>query len=95
MMKYVQMDYEQKYIDTLWCEFTIEANHVKSGGDQDWKDINSGGALESKDANSPDSKFKISPHHLHIWPGRDRMFIAIPSIVSSSPLFLTLPLLSP
>ncbi|KAK3313078.1 hypothetical protein B0H66DRAFT_569497 [Apodospora peruviana] len=25
------------------------------------------------------SKFKISPNHLHIWPGREFMFIAIPS----------------
>jgi len=33
---------------------------------------------------SPDvlSKFRISPHHLHIWPGREFMFIAIPSEVS-------------
>ena len=30
---------------------------------------------------SPDAKFRISPNHLHIWPGRDFMFIAIPSEV--------------
>jgi kynurenine 3-monooxygenase len=28
------------------------------------------------------AKFKISPNHLHIWPGREFMFIAIPSVVS-------------
>ncbi|KAH7018564.1 kynurenine 3-monooxygenase [Microdochium trichocladiopsis] len=29
--------------------------------------------------NGPDSMFKISPNHLHIWPGKQFMFIAIPS----------------
>jgi kynurenine 3-monooxygenase len=62
MMKYVRMDYQQEYIDTLWCEFTILPQ-------------------QTKDANDPDSIFQISPHHLHIWPGRDFMFIAIPSLV--------------
>ena len=28
---------------------------------------------------SSSDSFKMSPHHLHIWPGKDRMFIAIPS----------------
>ena len=32
-------------------------------------------------SSDPLSKFKISPNHLHIWPGRDFMFIAIPSEV--------------
>ncbi|KAK3346568.1 hypothetical protein B0T25DRAFT_592708 [Lasiosphaeria hispida] len=27
----------------------------------------------------PNNKFRISPNHLHIWPGRNFMFIAIPS----------------
>ena len=27
-----------------------------------------------------DGNFRLSPNHLHIWPGRDNMFIAIPSI---------------
>lgn len=34
----------------------------------------------------PDEKtgdFKISPHHLHIWPKQTYMFIAIPSEVGS------------
>lgn len=31
-----------------------------------------------------DSKFVISPNHLHIWPGKEFMFIAIPSDVSST-----------
>ena len=29
----------------------------------------------------PASKFAISPNHLHIWPGKEFMFIAIPSEV--------------
>jgi len=37
-----------------------------------------------ENSRSGDSKarFRISPHHLHIWPGKDFMFIAIPSEVS-------------
>lgn len=30
------------------------------------------------------SRFRISPNHLHIWPGKDFMFIAIPSFVRIS-----------
>ena len=33
-------------------------------------------------ADHPFAKFKISPNHLHIWPGKSFMFIAIPSEVS-------------
>lgn len=65
MMKYVRMDYQQLYIDTLWCEFTIPA-------------------VETEDDNDRESTFRISPHHLHIWPGKEHMFIAIPSYVRSS-----------
>ncbi|KAK4217423.1 hypothetical protein QBC37DRAFT_414478 [Rhypophila decipiens] len=57
MMKYTRMDYQQEYIDTLWCEFQIKP----------------------QDGKSSLSRFKISPDHLHIWPGREFMFIAIPS----------------
>ncbi|KAM7207929.1 58d3c67e-d0f5-4bee-9d0c-65e06c15a9e6 [Naviculisporaceae sp. PSN 640] len=57
MMKYTRMDYQQEYIDTLWCEFQITPDEGKTGM----------------------SRFKISPNHLHIWPGREFMFIAIPS----------------
>lgn len=60
MMKYTRMNYEQQYIDTLWCEFQIQPEDVTS-------------------RSLPTSKFRISPNHLHIWPGRDFMFIAIPS----------------
>jgi kynurenine 3-monooxygenase len=56
LMKYARMDYQQEYIDTLWCEF-----HMTS------------------DSSSGEPKFKISPHHLHIWPCGSFMFIAIPS----------------
>lgn len=63
MMKYSRMDYQQEYIDTLWCEFQIPAQEV---------------SISKKD----DSRFAISANHLHIWPGKDFMFIAIPSFVS-------------
>ncbi|CAL5870039.1 uncharacterized protein PFLUO_LOCUS4272 [Penicillium psychrofluorescens] len=53
MMKFARVDYQQEYIDTLWCEFRIPPS---SEGD-----------------------FRISPNHLHIWPGREFMFIALPS----------------
>lgn len=66
MMKYTRMDYQQEYIDTLWCEFTINPRDQKKG--------------------DPKSRFAISPNHLHIWPGKDFMFIAIPSIVRLTPL---------
>lgn len=53
MMKFARVDYEQEYIDALWCEFRIPPTE---NGD-----------------------FRISPNHLHIWPGREFMFIALPS----------------
>ncbi|KAK4130593.1 FAD/NAD(P)-binding domain-containing protein [Trichocladium antarcticum] len=60
MMKYARMDYEQVYIDTMWCEFHIQPKPVAADA-------------------SLQSKFLISPNHLHIWPGKEFMFIAIPS----------------
>lgn len=63
LMKYTRMDFEQKYIDAEWCEFSIQPK-------------------EHFDATNPMSQFKISPNHLHIWPGKEFMFIAIPSEVS-------------
>lgn len=53
MMKFARVDYQQEYVDTLWCEFRIPP--------------------------SEDGNFRISPNHLHIWPGREFMFIALPS----------------
>lgn len=60
MMKFTRLDYEQRYIDTLWCEFQIQPK-------------------EHFDPTNPLSQFRISPNHLHIWPGKEFMFIAIPS----------------
>lgn len=60
MMKYTQMNFEQRYVNTLWCEFQIQPK-------------------ESYDLSDPMSQFRISPNHLHIWPGKEFMFIAIPS----------------
>ncbi|KAK4235957.1 hypothetical protein C8A03DRAFT_17359 [Achaetomium macrosporum] len=60
MMKYTRMDYQQVYIDTLWCEFQIPPRTTAPNTDLK-------------------SKFLISPNHLHIWPGHEFMFIAIPS----------------
>ncbi|KAF7175861.1 hypothetical protein CNMCM7691_000393 [Aspergillus felis] len=53
MMKFARVDYQQEYIDTLWCEFRIPP--------------------------TKDGDFRISPNHLHIWPGGEFMFIALPS----------------
>ncbi|PWY91230.1 kynurenine 3-monooxygenase [Aspergillus heteromorphus CBS 117.55] len=53
MMKFARVDYQQEYIDALWCEFRIPP--------------------------SPSGDFLISPNHLHIWPGKEFMFIALPS----------------
>lgn len=58
LMKYARVNYQQEYIDTLWCEFRI-------------------------DPKQPDSSFATSPNHLHIWPGRSSMFIAIASLNNS------------
>ncbi|KAL3435152.1 kynurenine 3-monooxygenase [Aspergillus tetrazonus] len=57
MMKFARVDYQQEYIDTLWCEFRIPP--------------------------SPTNDFLISPSHLHIWPGKEFMFIALPSVDKS------------
>ncbi|KAL5327553.1 hypothetical protein ACEPPN_005252 [Leptodophora sp. 'Broadleaf-Isolate-01'] len=72
LMKYARLDYQQTYIDTLWCEFSIEAKELKAGQD-------------------PASRFAISPNHLHIWPGKEFMFIAIPSSDGSFTCTLFLP----
>lgn len=66
LMRFVRMDFSQEYIDTLWCEFRIEARTDVANTDAS-------------------SKFRISPNHLHIWPGKRFMFIAIPSEVRSGP----------
>lgn len=60
LMKFSRMDYQQEYIDTLWCEFQIAPRAESS-------------------LSAGKSKFRISPNHLHIWPGKEFMFIAIPS----------------
>lgn len=65
MMKFQRMNYQQEYIDTLWCEFRIDPR------------------AETPGTIDPLAKFRISPNHLHIWPGKDFMFIAIPSDVSA------------
>ena len=64
MMKFVRMNYEQSYIDTLWCEFTIPPTSSLSRIDM---------------SPSAEEGFATSPNHLHIWPSSDKMFIAIPS----------------
>ncbi|TVY84024.1 Kynurenine 3-monooxygenase [Lachnellula suecica] len=72
MMKYQRMDYQQEYIDTLWCEFQIPAREVQ-------------------DSTGKETKFRISPNHLHIWPGKEFMFIAIPSFDGSFTCTLFMP----
>ena len=66
MMKFARMDYQQEYIDTLWCEFQIRPK-------------------EGSEKRPLSEKFRISPQHLHIWPAKDFMFIAIPSEVRLNP----------
>ncbi|CAH0037759.1 unnamed protein product [Clonostachys rhizophaga] len=61
LMKFTRMDYQQEYIDTLWCEFNLGPRQVATA------------------SQNPSDKFLISPNHLHIWPGKEFMFIAIPS----------------
>ena len=56
LMKYTRLNYQQGYIDTLWCELQISAQN---------------------------SSFALSPNHLHIWPGKYHMFIAVPSLDKS------------
>ncbi|KAK0387158.1 hypothetical protein NLU13_5471 [Sarocladium strictum] len=73
MMKFSRMDYQQEYIDTLWCEFYLAPKE--------------GEELQG----SEHGKFRISPNHLHIWPGKDFMFIAIPSDDGSFTCTLFLP----
>ncbi|KAF8472754.1 hypothetical protein BDZ91DRAFT_834349 [Kalaharituber pfeilii] len=54
LQRYILMDYEQVYIDTMWKELEILPEE-RTGG------------------------FRIDGNHLHIWPRKDFMFIAIPS----------------
>ena len=69
MMKFVRMNFEQSYIDTLWCEFTIPP-------------AESGASAQSVSASAKDG-FQTSPNHLHIWPSEDKMFIALPNLDKS------------
>jgi kynurenine 3-monooxygenase len=57
MMKYALMDYQQEYIDCLWCEFSMSPSNTND--------------------------YRISPNHLHIWPGGSFMFIALPNLDKS------------
>lgn len=70
LMKFTRMNYQQEYIDTLWCEFQISPL-AKSAKSRHF----------SSSSSSIESRFRISPNHLHIWPGKQFMFIAIPSEV--------------
>ncbi|KAK6431534.1 kynurenine 3-monooxygenase, mitochondrial precursor [Oleoguttula sp. CCFEE 5521] len=65
LMKSLRMDYQQTYIDTLWCEFTIPA---------------ASDVASPSPSPSATSGFATSPNHLHIWPSATSMFIAIPSV---------------
>jgi len=42
---------------------------------------------ESAPDGNPMSKYRISPNHLHIWPAKEFMFIAIPGEVRKSSHF--------
>lgn len=68
LMKVLRMDYEQRFIDAIWCEFTIPPADAAS---------------QDKITSTAKDGFRMSPDHLHIWPGAKDMFIAIPSIDQS------------
>jgi kynurenine 3-monooxygenase len=53
LMKYARMNYQQEYIDTLWCEFTIPPADTTSS--------------ESLSPSAKDG-FRLNPNRLHIWP---------------------------
>lgn len=76
LMKYARMNYEQNYIDTLWCEFTIPPADPS--------------ASNTLPASARDG-FRLSPNHLHIWPAGSMMFIAIPSLDKSFTCTLFMP----
>lgn len=65
LMKFARVSFQQEYIDTLWCEFSM--------------------------APAQDGSFRLSRNHLHIWPGDDHMFIAIPSLDKSFTCTLFMP----
>lgn len=69
MMKFVRMNFEQSYIDVIWCEFSIPAA--------------SSSEPSNKVSASAEDGFKTSPNHLHIWPSEDKMFIALPNLDKS------------
>ena len=79
LMKYARMNFQQDYIDTLWCEFTIQPANPASTT-----------ALPE----SAKDGFRLSPNHLHIWPSMAMdgpMFIAIPSADKSFTCTLFMP----
>ena len=78
MMKFERLDYEQSYIDTLWCEFTFAPFPSHPLSDNPSAVAAAAAAAEDED-DDEEGNFAIDPHHLHIWPGSDNMFIAIPS----------------
>ena len=68
--------FRQEHIDALWCEFRIAP---RRGGRPATDDDDDDGGDGGDGSGSPEPEFALSPHHLHIWPGRWHMFIAIPS----------------
>ncbi|KZF26229.1 FAD/NAD(P)-binding domain-containing protein [Xylona heveae TC161] len=76
LMKYTRVNYQQEYIDALWCEFQIPPLSQPSLPSSS----SSSSSTSSSSPSASASGFRISPNHLHIWPGRDFMFIAIPSL---------------
>lgn len=69
MMKFVRMNFEQSYIDVMWCEFSIPPSTSTKPSDE-------------ASASATDG-FKTSPNHLHIWPSEDKMFIGLPNLDKS------------
>lgn len=69
MMKFVRMNFQQSYIDVMWCEFSVPLATSANSSDEI--------SASARDG------FKTSPNHLHIWPSEDKMFIALPNMDKS------------
>jgi len=65
LMKHMRMNFQQEYLESLWCEFRIESfDSRKARADR---------------AGSKDTITDLSMNHFHIWPAGNHMFIAIPN----------------
>jgi len=86
LMKHMRMNYEQEYIESLWCEFRIDSNEVR----KERAGRERGGSSHHSGSGST-SITELSINHFHIWPGGNHMFIAIPNTDGSFTATLFMP----